>query len=173
MTRPIKFRAFWKHPEFLPEWKMYWVAWIIYGEKEQEEPECFIHQTPVSIWLVELWSTYNKIWWNPASQINLMQFTWLYDKNGKEIYEGDIIKCIEFSDSGSSRFDWRNSCENEVIILVKDIFTLHQFEIEWREFYSFWFQDEAEGYRLYWSWYNPNTYEVIWNIYENPELLSK
>ncbi len=66
----------------------------------------------------------------------LMQFTGLLDKNGKEIYEGDIVK---FPDN-------------------------HNQEIKF---------DEMTTSFTYGQRWNVKAVEVIGNIYENPELLSK
>jgi uncharacterized phage protein (TIGR01671 family) len=70
-----------------------------------------------------------------------MQYTGLKDKNGKEIYEGDIIKCKDYS----------NYINYEV---VEDM-------IEWLQDYSY-AKEEMCAYE---------EIEVIGNIYENPELL--
>ena len=65
----------------------------------------------------------------------IMQYTGLKDKNGKEIYEGDIYK------STSSLF-------GEHIGVIKDIRRVNL---------------DAD--------YHPDDFEVIGNIYENPELI--
>ena len=72
-------------------------------------------------------------------EIVWMQFTGLKDKNGKEIYEGDIV------DSG-----------------ISDV-----------EVVSFGEQEDREKYATYWGFnlWPDWEYEVIGNIYENPELL--
>ena len=68
---------------------------------------------------------------------SLMQFTGLHDKNGKEIYEGDIL-----------RF------EN-----LPDLDIVEATDGGWNPFID---SMETDG-----AWH----YEVIGNIYENPELL--
>ena len=78
----------------------------------------------------------------------LLQFTGLHDKNGKEIYEGDIVR-------------W-----NEEKILEKDRIS----EIAWIEKEGCW--GTSQGYWLC----NTNWHshiEVIGNIYENPELMGE
>lgn len=75
----------------------------------------------------------------------LMQFTGLKDKNGKEIYEGDVVKCNE-----------------------------HQGEVKWNGIYLLPFDyistlDFAHRVRPN---YIENETEIIGNIYENPELLT-
>lgn len=78
--------------------------------------------------------------------VPIMQFTGLTDKSGKEIYEGDILKC-----------NWND-----------DRYPIHNIgPVEWNEREACWklgeggtAKDDAEAH-----------FEVIGNIYENPELL--
>jgi uncharacterized phage protein (TIGR01671 family) len=80
---------------------------------------------------------------HPSRDYNLMQFTGLHDKNGKEIYEGDVVSAptktnryeIEFSHDRFQPANW-----DRYGINGEDNFN-------WCDF------------------------EVIGNIYENPELL--
>ena len=84
----------------------------------------------------------------------LMQFTGLTDKNGKEIYEGDILNWTGKRSKDTSEFAYR---------------------------YIITFENGIFGYRLGNAQVNKieplqglielETYEVIGNIYENPELL--
>ncbi len=71
----------------------------------------------------------------------LMQYTGLHDKNGKEIYEGDILKGT-FYGFPMPEYDY-------------------VFQIYWDE--------KEKGFMA--SYFEPSECEVIGNIYDNPELL--
>jgi uncharacterized phage protein (TIGR01671 family) len=81
----------------------------------------------------------------------LMQFTGLLDKNGKEIYEGDVMK-LQYP----LNYGFAGIHNKEIIVTVS-------FESG-----AFWF--EGEGYTDC-NWHFYNEYEVIGNIYQNKELL--
>jgi len=83
-----------------------------------------------------------------SHDLELMQFTGLFDKNGKEIWEGDIIECWHEGDFNATR----QTC----YVSYGDGFWQLDFGSQ-----TFPFGDEKFS-----------EFEVIGNIYENPELLN-
>lgn len=81
---------------------------------------------------------------------NLMQYTGLKDKNGKEIYEGDIIKICAEGLGGEA-----------IGKIVYDEYDL-----------AFELRNEAEELSEC-LWYENQQIEVIGNIYDNLELLEE
>lgn len=93
----------------------------------------------------------------------LMQFTGLKDKNGKEIYEGDILECI--SDIVRLITNEKTGEIHRKICSVVYVPEKAHFTTQLPNGYiesGFGISQEIIG-----KWY-----EVIGNIYENPELLS-
>jgi len=76
----------------------------------------------------------------------VMQFTGLKDKNGKEIYEGDIVKRRWTVDGSDETGFYLFICE------LKDQRWLHSVKEGWSDIFE-------------------NTDEIIGNIYENPEFV--
>ena len=84
----------------------------------------------------------------------LMQFTGLYDKNGREIYEGDILRL---------NYKYRGGDDED--LSIRPIIVQIDFHGG-----SFWFT--GDGYTdCNWHFYNALDRKVIGNIYENPRLL--
>ena len=84
---------------------------------------------------------------------HIMQFTGLVDKNGTEIYEGDIIKrIIGFQGNENISFD--------LISFHGAHFSATRFSPDLR----------TEGFLGNWTFH---TMEIIGNYFENPELLTQ
>lgn len=86
----------------------------------------------------------NKDWFR-LSYLHFMQYTGIKDKNGVEIYEGDIVKVQGWN---KTEKEW---CRNMEVVFHEGCFCLKHDE----GLYAF-FRD----------------IEIIGNIYENPELLN-
>lgn len=108
----------------------------------------------------------------------LMQYTGLKDKNGKEIYEGDIVKAVYWVDE-----DGFNSKTSSVEIFYVVVYS--DGHINEKVKAGFWTKFLKIGNRTgkYFNEYGNNIgqtteqdfykLEVIGNIYENPELLKE
>lgn len=123
MNREIKFRAWDKHKK-----KMYYDLKI--------EPI-----VPLSI----------NTFFLEATGLNWMQYTGLKDKNGKEIYDGDVI------------YDERKNKYKGYVICDRGAFRLKRF----KKLKDSWLNDLALWH------YTKFPHGVVGNIYENPELLDK
>lgn len=87
---------------------------------------------------------------------DLMQYTGLKDKNGKEIYEGDIVKRMKVC------YDWDKEDGEERYEVEEISFIVY-------EYHGFWVESEGFGYEGegLWDW---NKIEVIGNLYENSDF---
>lgn len=126
--REIKFRA-WDNDK-----KVFVVGMICFGYDDFE-------------WVV-LNDNYEQILWSYNG--TLIQYTGLKDKNGKEIYEGDIVKQSKFS----GYFSITGEYETEEVIYENGCFCIKIMK------------DVLSSFRIM-----SDNCEVIGNIYENPELL--
>lgn len=123
MNREIKFRAWWVRDEVMENW------------------ETILEERQLSMYF------------RPDERTVIMQFTGLNDKNGKECFEGDIVKTSYHSyDDGEDYEGIYKVGFNDGGFILQDIKTG-----EFRSTVS----------------HNTETHnEIIGNIYENPELLT-
>jgi len=88
-------------------------------------------------------------WFDDSNDIydsELMQYIWIKDKNGKEIYEGDLVECI--AEKAYERDSW--------VYPIEYFVDEQRFALKW-------------VCHLWWGWWT--SIEVVGNIYENPELI--
>jgi uncharacterized phage protein (TIGR01671 family) len=107
------------------------------------------------------WILHNKMY-KPYGENVLMQFTGLKDKNGKEVYEGDIVMAVYVESEGGG---WTS--DHKVIGKV-------YFDTHWGV--KFDCKDHTQRVSECWATI-PHTdfkaVEIIGNIYENPGLIKQ
>lgn len=130
MNRIIKFRAWDKKLNVM------WEMW------PTEEGYFMFHPDHLGTTTHDFYEEIGYIIMN-EERFDLMQFTGLKDKNGKEIFEGDIVKCGN---------------KNEEIKVI--------------EFINGGFGYEGNTWDYWEDEFGHDKMEVIGNIYQNPELLN-
>lgn len=131
--REIKFRAWDKKLKKMFEFELEWSKYV-----NHEEIQCL---TPVGVG--------NPNVENIEKPSDLMLYTGLKDKNGKEIYEADIIKYPQDS-AYPNKFDYM--------------------VIEWENDYD-GFGGLNCGFRMGGDYATQKNTEIVGNIFENPELI--
>lgn len=91
-------------------------------------------------------------------EYHLMQSTGLFDKNGKEVFEGDVV-----------RYTWDTPSDVNATEKGKKVRISKVFWSDWRA--SWAVGKKFCNTDLFRYARNGNTVEVIGNIYENPELV--
>lgn len=121
-------------------------------------------------WFVWIYRSSCSDWWvlEPYfPEVVIMQYTWLQDSYWKDIYEWDLVRILYT--------DWRSP---EFAIETLKNLPLDEYK---RKISSIWVVTfYADKYAEWWldmKWYSESIYqwthwekEVIWNIYENPEI---
>lgn len=156
--RKLKFRAWNKKYKEMFSWER---LLELNENNTKEWPNKTIHHEHISLFQMIL--TNNDIW----DRYELMQSTWLFDKNGKEIYEGDIIEeNIHFWHLMSYDFVPKNK------------------EEKWSALYQVVRNQERTKFELVYISHKKreprtkildiyNAHKIVGNIYENPELINR
>lgn len=96
------------------------------------------------VWIQRSSSSNDWILESYFDDVIIMQYTWVKDKNGKDVFEGDVLSVAGWSIvSYRDRDCWFKFC--------------------------YWEWDNEIHWDLFWDC---KYCEIIWNIYENPELLT-
>lgn len=101
-----------------------------------------------------------------TSDVQIMQYTGLKDKNGKEIYEGDVLRY-------PAKDEWEKINYSCYEVFFHDGDANLDFNIGYTMYRMYNHGSVCGGYT---PSFKPNTVasmEVIGNIYENPELLTQ
>jgi uncharacterized phage protein (TIGR01671 family) len=124
--------------------------------------------------LLHIGHSFIEVYENPDI-FELMQFTGLLDKAGKEIYEGDILEAVKREQCGKNPDFTRT---------IRDVVNKHLggFKVFSKNMQDFSTKDDNRSIK--WMMYRQSTcllseddyyeivdVEIIGNIYENPELL--
>lgn len=134
--RDLKFRAWLKNEKIIIE-----VKEIIFYPKKQIAYDVIEYRYTDK-------EPFHYTQWVDFDDIELMQYTGLKDKNGVEIYEGDIVKAVGYS-------------------AIEVVYDKESCSFKMKVQYIGW-----EDLLILSSNKTPHL-EVIGNIYENPELLKK
>lgn len=86
----------------------------------------------------------------------IMQYTGLKDKNGKEIYEGDILNSVHKNQHGTF---------NKIVSVKENEFYVGNGEYDEETIVGGWLIETEDFF------HELDSFEIIGNIYENPELL--
>ena len=134
-------------------------AYITYGYTTQElnDPDMFEELQTTGLGFMDIPDLidfenerikYDSDWYD-KDRFELMQYTGLKDKNGVEIYEGDIVKAVSFA-------RWIGFIK---YLPEKSAFVLWDYEkLPYRDDFVYLSQFE-------------DGFEILGNIYENPELM--
>lgn len=149
--REIKFRAYQPHNSLHREPGIYEVDDLVfYGKETGGGGEAFLHVPDQESQSSEYFS-----------DIRLMQYTGLKDKNGKEIYEGDIVSILYT--------DWPSQPESDTRTFDEYIESIsHIGRIVFNPYYG-WRVEDVGGI----AHGEHGHIKVVGNIHENPELLEK
>ena len=109
-----------------------------------------------------------------GDRFDIEQYTGLKDKNGKEIYEGDVVHITPyFKKKGGKRFMAQKPYRNPLSVIEWDddagAFSENTYENGEFQIGGFLFEMALDSETLEGT--QRHTIEVIGNIHENPELL--
>lgn len=100
-----------------------------------------------------------------------MQFTGLKDKNGKEIFEGDVVRFTWWWFDGQER----ESDLTGTIVYSDDLMSFQMKGVKNKEWETFTGYENDQNYLTPFSElrFSEDDFEVVGNIYENPELIKE